>query len=59
MELFNEIVTGKTQAGDAFSVLLGASDRFCRHQVQVEVSATPSTGTLAVAVRSPGEFRYG
>jgi hypothetical protein len=52
--MFEKIVTGKTQADGAFTVLLGASDRFCRHQVQAEVSAAPLAGTLAVAVRSPG-----
>lgn len=52
--LFNSVMTGKTQADGAVSVLLGAFDRYLRHQVQVEVSATPSAGTLAVAVRSPG-----
>ena len=54
MKIFNAAVTGRTQAGGAFSVPLGVSDRFCRHQVQVELSAAPSAGTLAVAVRSPG-----
>ena len=52
--MFNQAVTGKTQAGGAFTVLLGASDKFSRHQIQAEVSATPSAGILAVAVRSPG-----
>jgi hypothetical protein len=52
--MFNKNETAKTQSDGAFSVLLSASDHFCRHQVQVEVSATPSAGTLAVAVRSPG-----
>ena len=53
-KIFNSGTEGKSQADGAFAVLLGASDRFCRHQVQVEVSAAPSSGTLAVAVRSPG-----
>ena len=52
--IFNSVATEKTQADGVFSILLGASDRFCRHQVQVEVSATPDAGALAVAVRSPG-----
>ncbi|MDX9819491.1 MAG: hypothetical protein RBT16_11295 [Desulfococcus multivorans] len=54
MEIFNNATTGKTQADGAFTVPLGVSDRLCRHQIQVEVSATPAAGTLAVAVRSPG-----
>lgn len=54
MILFNSTVTGKTQADGDFTIPLGAYDHLCLHQVQVEVSATPGAGTLAVAVRSPG-----
>jgi len=54
MSLFNSVTSGKKQSDGAFTVLLQESDRMCRHQVQVELSATPSAGTLAVAVRSPG-----
>lgn len=54
MELFESVSEEKTQADGAFTIPLGASDRFCRHQVQAEVSATPSAGTLVVAIRSPG-----
>lgn len=54
MILFNEVVSGKSQADGAFTVLLAGADCFARHQIQVEPSATPSTGTLAVAMRSPG-----
>jgi len=56
--VFNNVTDGKTQADGAFTVLLGASDKFCRHQVQVEVSATPSAGTLEVAIRSPGATNF-
>lgn len=56
--MFSKAETAKTQAGGVFSVLLGSDDRFCRHQVQVEVSATPLAGTLAVAVRSPGAANF-
>jgi len=58
MNLYSAAKTGKTQADGAFTVLLGAYDSFCRHQVQVEVSATPSAGTLAVAIRSPGATNF-
>lgn len=54
MTLFNSIISNVSQADGAQTVLLEFDDHFCRHQVQVEVSATPSAGTLAVAVRSPG-----
>lgn len=53
MQIFSSKVTGKKQSDGAFSVLLGSKDRACRHQIQVEVSATPAAGSLAVAVRSP------
>lgn len=54
MDLFSSVTNGRKQSDGAFTVLLGACDRFCRHQIQVEVSAPPAGGTLAVAVRSPG-----
>lgn len=54
MNNFNQKVTGKKQSDGAFTILLGSKDKACRHQIQVEVSATPSAGTLAVEVRSPG-----
>lgn len=54
MILFNEAVSGKSQADGVFTVLLAGADCFAQHQIQVEVSATPAVGTLAVAMRSPG-----
>lgn len=56
--LFNSVTSGKKQSDGAFSVALGKMDLFTRHQIQVEVSATPTAGTLAVAVRSPGATDY-
>ena len=58
MILFNAVVNDKSQADGAFIVELGASDVFCQHQVEVEVSAVPSAGSLAVAVRSPGAREF-
>jgi len=58
MILFNEVVSDKTQADGAFIVALGASKDFCYHQIEVEVSATPSAGSLAVAIRSPGAREF-
>ena len=51
--IFVNKIENRTQALGAFTVELGHHDRACRHQIQVEVSATPSAGTLAVEVRSP------
>jgi hypothetical protein len=56
--LFKEEALSKTQADDAFTISLGASHIFCCHQIQVEVSATPSAGTLKVAVRSPNSTAF-
>jgi len=58
MELFNSTVRGKTQSDDAFDVDLGIADRFCYHQIQVEVSATPSAGSLNVSICSPGATNF-
>lgn len=57
----NEIqsVTGKTQANGAF--VLDIPERYRsmgRHQMQVEVSATPTAGTLTVTVKTPGAASY-
>lgn len=54
MKLFNEAISGKTQADGAFSVSLLGADRFLYHQIQVSLSAVPDAGSLAVAVKSPG-----
>lgn len=56
--LFREEALSKSQADGSFTIALGASDFFCRHQIQVEVSATPSAGTLAVAVRSTNATEF-
>lgn len=56
--MYNRIVTGKAQVDGAFSILLDSKDNMYRHQVQVEVSATPIAGTLTVAVRSPGATNF-
>lgn len=58
MELFQSVVEGKKQSDGAFEVELYVSDRFCHHQVQVQVSAAPAAGSLAVAIRSPGATDY-
>jgi hypothetical protein len=54
VEIFNETSADNTQAGGAVDIELKAADRFCYHQVQAQVSATASAGTLDVAIRSPG-----
>lgn len=54
MELFNTAVMGKAQNDGAFDIDLEIADRFCHHQIQVELSATPSAGSLDIAMRSPG-----
>lgn len=52
--IFSSVTVGRTQADGAFSIELANADRFCRHQIQVEVSALPESGQLSVSVRSPG-----
>ena len=56
--MFSSITEGKSQDDGAFSVELNYLDNMYRHQVQVEVSATPGAGTLTVAVRSPGATNF-
>jgi len=56
--IFSSVTEAKTQADGAFNIELSNADRFCRHQMQVEVSATPESGSLAVAVRSPGAIDF-
>ena len=53
-DLFNDKITGKTQADGAQIISLGSNDRFREHQLQIEVSAQPAAGSLAVAVKTPG-----
>lgn len=59
---FAYLKEAKTQADGAFAIPLGGGDRFCRHQVQVEVEGLPESpppaGTLDVAVKSPGAREF-
>ena len=51
--------TAKTQAAGAFALDIPARyQSMGRHQIQVEVSATPSAGTLTVTVKTPGAASY-
>jgi len=52
-EIFVRKISGRKQADGAFTVKLGSKDYACRHQIQVEVSSKPSSGTLTVEIRSP------
>lgn len=54
--MFNLLTSLKTQADGAWTALV--DDGLLYHQIQVEVSATPSTGTLAVAVRATGAVAF-
>ena len=58
MKLFNKVSAGNTQAGGAVKVALGVADLFCHHQVQVEVEGLPTSGTLDIAIRSPGATEF-
>lgn len=53
----NSILTA-TQADGAQSVSLGIYDCAKLHQLQVSTSATPSAGTLTVAVKTPGSSTF-
>lgn len=44
---------GRSQADGAFSLDTSLTEK-TRYQIQVEVSATPAAGTLAVGVKTPG-----
>ena len=57
-EIFVGNVEGKSQADGAQTISLGADDKFREHQVQLEVSATPTAGSLAVAVKTPGASEF-
>ena len=48
----------KTQADGAQAVTLGQFDSAMLHQIHVKVSATPTVGTLAVAIKTPGAADY-
>lgn len=56
--MFSSVTKGNKQSDGAFTIALDSKDSMCRHQVQVELSATPTGGTLAVAVRSPGATEF-
>ena len=51
-------ITGKKQADGAQTISLAGYERVVRKQVQIDVSATPGAGTMAVAVRTPGSDEY-
>lgn len=53
----SEILT-KTQADGAEAVSIGSFDSSKLHQLQVSVSATPTAGTLTVAIKTPGASDY-
>ncbi|MBW2342510.1 MAG: hypothetical protein JRF53_00595 [Deltaproteobacteria bacterium] len=53
-EIFVGNVEGKSQADGAQTISLGTDDRFREHQIQLEVSATPSAGSLDVSIKTPG-----
>jgi hypothetical protein len=59
MILFNEVVSEKSQADGAFIVEISTGyDSLCHYQIEVEVNAVPSAGSLAVAIRSPGAREF-
>jgi len=49
-------VTGKTQADGAFALDLEPGHHIT--QIHLEVSATPSAGTLSIGIRTPGSDSY-
>lgn len=51
-------ITGKTQADGAQVIGLQNADSALIHQIHVEVSATPTAGTLTVEVKTPGATDY-
>ena len=48
----------KTQANGAQTFDLTGYERADKHQIQLDVSATPSAGTMSVAIRTPGASDY-
>lgn len=58
MALTVKKVVGKTQSDGAFTVELGSGDWASRHQIQVELSKTPSSGSLKVEIRSPRATKF-
>ncbi len=55
---FNKSYTGKSQADGAFTVEKEKIEHIRHTEIQVEVSATPAAGTLAVGVRLPGASTF-
>lgn len=53
----NQILNA-TQADGAQAVTLGNFDSAMLHQIQVSVSATPTAGTLSVAIKTPAASAY-
>jgi len=48
----------KTQADGAVTIDLTDNNLYDEHQVQIEVSAQPSAGTMAIGVKTPGANDY-
>jgi len=57
-DIFADSVTDKSQADGAQTITLEGADRFRKHQIQIVPSATPSAGTLAVAIKTPGASAF-
>lgn len=57
-DIFTGSATDKTQADGAQTISLNESDLFREHQIQIVPSATPSAGTLQVAVKTPGASAF-
>jgi len=51
-------LNGKTQADGAQTIDLAGYERANKHQVQVDVSATPTAGTMDISIRTPGATGY-
>ena len=51
-------LSGKAQADGAQTVDLAGYERANTHQVQIDVSATPSAGTMDVSIQTPGADGY-
>jgi hypothetical protein len=48
----------KTQANGAQTIDLKSNNIFDEHQIQIEVSAQPTAGALAIGVKTPGANDY-
>ena len=55
---FRKSFTGKTQADGVFTVEKEKIEHIRHTEIQIEVSATPAAGTLAVGVRLPGASTF-